>query len=213
MTDQVEQGSEAWHRMKLGKFTGSKFADVLARNKNTGEPIKAYHDLIWKVVVERMTGEPTESADSYSLRWGRDVEKFARSEYELATGNTVEQVDFIPHPVFEFVGCSPDGLVGSDSGIEIKCPKVSAVHLERYISGVPTEYVPQIQGCMWVTGRSMWDFVSYDPRMPESHRLLIITVQRDQAYIDKLQQAVIEAEKAVVALMQKLNVGAMQKAA
>lgn len=211
MTDQVEQGSEAWHRMRLGKFTGSKFADVLARNKKTGEPLKAYHDLIWQVVVERMTGEPTESADSYSLRWGRDVEEFARSEYELATGNTVEQVDFIQHPVFEFAGCSPDGLVGSDSGIEIKCPKVSAVHLERFISGVPIEYIPQIQGCMWVTGRSTWDFVSYDPRMPESHRLLVIPVQRDQAYIDKLQQAVIDAEKSVEVLMQKLN--ATQKAA
>lgn len=200
-----EQQTPEWFARRCGKITGSRFADVLARNKRTGEPLKAYQDLIWQLVVERMTGEATESADSYAMRWGREVEEFARQEYELATGNLVEKIDFIDHPRLSFAGVSPDGLIGEDRGLEIKCPKNSAIHLERFIHGVPDEYVPQIQGGLWVTGRKQWDFVSYDPRMPESHRLLIITVDRDETYIEKLEAAVIEANKAAEELIQQLE--------
>lgn len=209
----IEQGTPEWHAKRCGKITGSRFADALARNKKTGEPLKAYHDLVWQIVVDRMTGEPAESADSYAMRWGRDLENFARQEYELATGNVVDQIDFIDHPEFDFAGCSPDGLVGDDIGLEIKCPKNSAIHLERFISGVPEEYIPQIQGGMWVTGRKHWDFVSYDPRMPESHRLLIIRVNRDDIYIEKLSSAVSAVNSAAIELMAQLTTKDMRKAA
>jgi predicted phage-related endonuclease len=198
-----EQRTPEWFAKRCGKFTGSRFADVMARSKKDGKPLKAYNDLIWQIVVERMTGTVAEGADSYSMRWGRDVEGFAREEYELLTGMQVEQIDFIEHQDFAFVGCSPDGLVG-DGGLELKCPKDSAIHLERFLSGVPEEYIPQVQGCMWVTGRQWWDFASYDPRMPETHRILRITVQRDQDYIDKLQSAVIEADAKVKELYEQI---------
>lgn len=194
MSEQIEQRSAEWFAQRAGKFTGSRFVDVLARNKRTGEPLKAYHDLIWQVVVERMTRQPVEGASGYALQWGQDVEPFAREAYEFETGSIVTESEFINHPAFDFAGCSPDGLIGDDKGLEMKCPKSSAVHLERFIDGVPEEYIPQIQGCMWVTGRKSWDFVSYDPRMPESHRLLIITVQRDDEFISNLEKAVLEAE-------------------
>lgn len=209
MADEIEQGSNEWLKLRAGKFTGSKFADVLARNKRTGEPLKAYHDLIWDIVVERMTGEPVEGPSGYALQWGSDVESFAREAYELETGNAVTESGFILHPDFEFVGCSPDGLIGDDKGLEMKCPRSSAVHLERFVSGVPDEYIPQIQGCMWVTGRTSWDFVSYDPRMPESHRILIINVLRDDDYIAILEYAVCEAELKVIELQSQI----MKKAA
>lgn len=198
------QGTESWHKDRAGKFTGSRFVDVLARNKRTGEPLKAYQDLIWQVVVERMTGEAVEGPDGYALRWGKDVEPFAREAYELETGNVVQQVGFIDHPKFSFAGCSPDGLVGTVGGLEMKCPKSSAIHLERFISGIPDEYVPQVQGCMWVTGRDWWDFVSYDPRMPDSHRFIRITIQRDDEFIQKLESAVLEAESKVQDLMTEI---------
>lgn len=204
-----EQRTPEWFAKRCGKFTGSRFVDVLARSKSNGKPLKAYDDLIWQLVVERMTKEASEGFDSYATRWGRDVEDFARQEYELTTGVQVEQVDFIDHPQHDFVGCSPDGLVGEDGGLEIKCPKDSAVHLERFLEGVPEEYVPQIQGGLWVTGRLWWDFASYDPRMPESHRLLVIRVKRDEEYIAKLEAAVLEAEKLVVARLAEI----MKKAA
>lgn len=209
MSDEIEQGSNEWLKLRAGKFTGSKFSDVLARNKRTGEPLKAYHDLIWDIVVERMTGEPVEGPAGYALQWGSDVESFAREAYELETGNSVTESGFILHPDYDFVGCSPDGLIGDDKGLEMKCPRSSAVHLERFISGVPEEYIPQIQGCMWVTGRTSWDFVSYDPRMPESHRILIINVPRDDDFIANLQNAVLEAEKKVIELQSQI----MKKAA
>ena len=203
MSDELQR-TEAWHKERAGKFTGSKFADVLARNKRTGDPLKAYHDLIWQVVVERMTGEAVEGPQGFALQWGSDVEPFAREAYELETGNLVTECGFIVHPEFECAGVSPDGLIGSDGGLEMKCPKSSIVHVERFISGVPEEYMPQIQGGMWVTGRKWWDFVSFDPRMPESHRLLIIRVERDQKYIDALQDAVIGAEAKAQSLYQEL---------
>lgn len=203
------QRTEAWHLERSGKFTGSRFVDVLARNKRTGEKLKAWHDLIWQVVVERITGQAVEGPSGYALQWGTDVEPYAREAYELETGNAVTESGFITHPDYPFAGCSPDGLIFTDGGLEMKCPKSSAVHLERFIDGVPEEYMPQIQGCMWVTGRKWWDFVSYDPRMPESHRLLKITVWRDPVMIQRIQESVLEAESAAQELYEKL----MQKAA
>ena len=199
-----DQRTAEWHQERAGKFTGSRFADVMARNKKTGEPLKAHHDLIFQIVAERMTGRAEESPTGFALQWGVDVEPYAREAYELETGAIVQQTGFLTHPQYDFAGCSPDGLIGSDGGLEMKCPKSSIIHLERFESGVPDEYMPQVQGCLWVTGRQWWDFVSYDPRMPESHRILIIRIERDEDYIKKLADAVIEAESKAQTVMQKI---------
>lgn len=203
MSDDLQR-TEDWHADRAGKWTGSKFVDVLARNKKTGEKLKAYYDLIWQVVVERVTGKAVEGPTGVALAWGVEVEPYAAEAYELETGNVIVKAGFIKHHEFDFAGCSPDGLIGEDGGLEMKCPKDSKVHLERFISGVPDEYRPQIQGCMWVTGRSWWDFVSFDPRMPESHRFLRIRVYRDNAFIANLQAAVLEAEAEAQELHAKL---------
>jgi putative phage-type endonuclease len=199
------QRTEEWHMARCGKFTGSRFVDVMARNKKTGEPLKAYHDLIMDVVVERMTGQPNEGPTGYALQWGTDVEPSAREAYELETGNSVYESGFIQHPTYPFAGCSPDGLIDPDGGLEMKCPKNSRVHLERFQDGLPDEYKPQVQGCMWVTGRAWWDFVSFDPRMPPSHQLLVIRIVRDDAYIKALELAVTEAEKKVLEIINQLE--------
>lgn len=204
MADELQRTPE-WHAERAGKWTGSKFVDVLARNKKTGEPLKCYHDLIWQVVTERMTEQATEGASGFALQWGSDVEPFAREAYELDTGDIVTESGFIVHPKYPFAGCSPDGLVSIDGGLEMKCPKSSIVHLQRFESGVPEEYVPQIQGCMWVTGRAWWDFVSYDPRQQERFRLLIIRVLRDEAFIANLEKCVLEAEAAAIELQAKIE--------
>jgi putative phage-type endonuclease len=199
-----EQRTEDWFLVRAGKFTGSKFVDVMARNKKTGEPLKAYHDLIMQLVVERMTGQPVEGPTGQALKWGAEVEPYAREAYELETGEIVRESGFIIHPVHAFVGCSPDGLIGSEGGLEMKCPKDSAVHLERFEKGMPDEYIGQTQGCMWVTGRKWWDFVSYDPRMPDSHRIYIQRIERDEKYIADLEQAVITAEAIVQQKLESL---------
>lgn len=203
MADDLQRTAD-WHAQRAGKWTGSKFVDVLARNKKTGEPLKAYHDLIWQVVVERMTGQAVEGPTGQALAWGTEVEPYAAEAYEMETGNVITKASFIDHPSYPFSGCSPDGLIGDDGGLEMKCPKSSFVHLERFLSGVPDEYRPQIQGFMWVTGRKWCDFVSFDPRMPETHRFLKIRVNRDEIFIAKLQAAVLEAEVAAQELQARL---------
>ncbi|HYD34141.1 MAG TPA: YqaJ viral recombinase family protein [Methylophilaceae bacterium] len=201
-----EQRSPEWFKERAGKFTGSRFVDVLARHKTTGKPLKCYHDLIWQLVVERMTGQPKDSVDGIALKWGRDVEPYAREAYEFETGLIVIESDFITHPQYDFVGASPDGLVGTDGGLEMKCPKDSGIHLERFESGMDEEeFMPQVMGCLWVTGRKWWDWVSYDPRMPEEFRLYRQRITRDDEYIAKLEKSVLEAEELVKEKLNKLQ--------
>lgn len=200
-----EQGSQEWLAERAGRWTGSKFADLMAADKRTGEALKCRADAIWNVVVERMTGEPVEGPGGFALQWGSDVEDFSREAFELATGKIVEQVGFLVHPRYEFAGASPDGLIGDDEGLELKCPRSSSVHLSRFLDGVPGEYLIQIHGCMWVTGRKKWYFASFDPRMPPSHQLLIIPVLRDDEVIAAIEAAVLAAEDEAIELQQRIE--------
>ena len=200
-----EQGSQEWLQERAGRWTASRFADLIATDKRTGKPLKCRTDAIWQVVVERMTGQPSEGPAGFALQWGSDVEEFAREAFEIETGKSVEQVGFLEHPQYPFAGASPDGLIGESEGLELKCPKDPAVHLARFLSGVPAEYIPQIQGGMWVTGFKRWHFASFDPRMPPSHRLLIIPVLRDDEMIARIESAVLEAEAEAVELQQRIE--------
>lgn len=200
-----EQGSEAWKQERSGLWTASRFAGLIAADKKTGKPLKSRADAIWNCVVERMTGQPADSAGGFSLQWGTDVEPAAREAFELETGKVVHQVGFIQHPRYAFAGASPDGLIGDDEGLELKSPYSSSVHLSRFLDGVPSEYLIQIHGCMWVTGRKKWYFASFDPRMPKSHQLLIIPVMRDEAIIARIESAVLAAESEADELQQRLE--------
>lgn len=199
------QRTEEWFSDRAGKFTGSRFVDVLARAKKDGKPLKAFYDVVEQVVVERIYGQPVDGAEGAALRWGTDVEPFARAAYELETGNVVVESGFIQHPDLSHVGCSPDGLVGGDGGIEMKCPKNPAIHLKRFSAGMEEEHMPQVQGCMWVTGREWWDFVSYDPRAPEHLRIYIQRIERDEAFIANLAECVEEAEQCAQKFIAEIN--------
>jgi hypothetical protein len=188
-----EQRTESWYQDRSGKFTGSRFVDLLK-----APALKGYKDLIIQVVGERLTGRHQDNnMDSFSLRHGREVEPYGRQAYELETGEIVVEAPFIQHPIYKFVGASPDGLVGVDGGIEIKCPKDWDIHLARFEFGMEEEHMPQVQGCMWVTGRKWWDFVSYDARVNEYLRFYRQRVWRDEEYIARLDKAVMLAEHEV----------------
>lgn len=207
--DNLEQKSQEWHLLRSGKFTGSRFAAVLAMSKPTKtnpipKPLKARDDLIWTIATERIQGYQESGMSSYSLQWGIDAESFAREAYEIKTGEFVDEIAFITHPLLPNFGISPDGLIGVDGGIEIKCPKSPQIHLQRFLNGVPEEYVPQLQGFLWVTGRKWIDFVSYDPNTKEQFKLLIIRVERDEQFIDNLASEVMLAELEVVKLVSQL---------
>lgn len=195
------QRSPEWFAARRGRATASRFADVLSRGRNGGESAarRAYRS---QLVVERLTGQVAPGYENDAMRWGVEQEPIARAALELATGLSIEECDFIPHAEIA-AGCSPDGLYGDHGGVEIKCPN-TATHLE-YLSrgaGCPAEYVAQVQGCLWITGRSEWLFASFDPRLPPKLRLYHSLVKRDEAYIETLEREVrafvaeVDAEEA-----------------
>lgn len=200
----IEQRTAEWKQLRAGRFTGSRFVDVLARNKRTGEPLKAYHDLLWEIAIERFTGHPVEGATGHALQWGSDVEPFGKEAYELETGFTLVDVPFVIHPKYDFVGVSPDSLIEPNRGMELKCPKSPIIHAQRFIDGMPDDFKPQVQGNLWCTGRDIWDFASYHPQFPVSHQLFIQTFERDEPFIKTLEDAILEANEKVKTILKQL---------
>jgi putative phage-type endonuclease len=182
------QGSEAWLSERAGHATASRFKDILATIK-TGEAASRRNYRI-QLVTERLTGVPCESYTNAAMQWGTEQEPYARDAYEAYTGDLVEQVGFLKHPGLAWTGASPDGLVGKLGGVEIKCPHQSTVHVETIHGGMPAEHMAQVQGAMWVTDRQWWDFVSFDPRMPEKLRLYVQRIERDPKYIERLMTSI-----------------------
>ena len=198
----VEQGTPEWHQLRLGKVTASRVSDVMAKIK-TGESAsrKNYRA---ELVVQRLTGLPSESFTNAAMEWGTATEPMARIAYEIAKEVLVEQVGFIEHPTIAMFGCSPDGLV-HDGMIEIKCPN-SATHIEYLTDNkAPAKYINQMQCQMAVTGRKWCDFVSFDPRLPEDLQLFVVRVERDQKYIDSMEVEVVEFLTEVEGMVNQLK--------
>lgn len=185
----MEQNTTEWLQARAGKITASRMCDVMAFGKRDGKPLKSRQDYIGDIVAELLTGEPKEQVRAKPLDWGHDVEAAARVAYEAETGEIVQQVGFMAHPLLPYIGCSPDGLIGADGQTQIKCPNNPAVHIATLRDGMPDEHIPQVQGEMFVTGRAWSDFVSFDPRMPEHLRLYRQRVYRDDTYIQQLADA------------------------
>jgi predicted phage-related endonuclease len=198
------QRTDEWRLERAGYATASCFAAVRSKGKN-GEAVGRRNYRV-QLVTERLTLQPAESGfENAATKWGNEQEPAARVAYELLRGALVEQVGFVKHPTIEWTGCSPDGLVGADGGVQIKCPYVSANHIDTILEKrVPTEYVAQVQGELWVTGREWWDYVSFDPRMPEHLQLCIIRAPRDEAYIKELEAEVVKFLAEVDELYERL---------
>ena len=179
----AQQGTDAWKQARVGKLTASRIS-ALYSGKATYRRIKK--EIAW----ERIKNEPTEFFINDAMLWGTETEPLARAAYEFAKDLEVEQVGLIDHPAIEGFGCSPDGLVGDDGQIEIKCPNTNT-HL-TYIqeNKPPKKYIPQIQAQLAVTGRQWCDFISFDPRVNEDIQLFIVRVQRDDDYIVDMEQRV-----------------------
>lgn len=195
----IEQGTPEWHQLRLGKVTASRVADILATTRSG--PSASRQNYLIELALQRSTGTIEPSYTNDAMKWGTETEPQARVAYEVKTGNFVNQVPFIDHPTIAWFGCSPDGLVGDDGLIEIKCPN-SATHWEYFKSQKPPQkYVIQMQTQMAVTGRKWCDFVSFDPRMPERSQLLIVRIPRDDEFIaeleEKVKQFLSEAEAEV----------------
>ena len=185
----MEQGTQEWFEARLGRVTGSRIKDVRATVKSGGESASR-RNYRAQLVVERLTGTREETFTNDAMRWGTEVEPIARAAYEIATGNDVEQVGIINHPTIPMTAASPDGLVGEDGMLEIKCP-TTATHIAWLLSGkVPAEHRDQMLWQMDCSGREWCDFVSYDPRMPEGVQLFLIRFEKDEQELVKIRAEV-----------------------
>jgi hypothetical protein len=181
----MHQGTPEWFAARCGLATASKFKDVLATIKSGEAATRRNYRA--QLVCERLTGTVQESFQNEAMRWGTDNEPFARIAYE-ARGNIVQEVGFIRHASL-MAGASPDGFVGDEGSIEIKCPN-TATHIDTLLNGMPPDHIPQVQGQMWIAERAWVDFVSYDPRLPENMQLYVQRIHRDEDYIKNLEKEV-----------------------
>lgn len=184
----IIQGSPEWFAARLGKVTASRVADLTAKTKSGYSTSRANY--MAELIVERLTGARAEGFTSAAMQWGTDNEADARIAYEFAKDATVAEVGFVSHPRIDASGASPDGLVGEDGLVEIKCP-LTATHLETLLGqATPGRYVTQIQWQLACTGRQWCDFVSFDPRLPESMQLFVQRINRDDKRINELETEV-----------------------
>lgn len=178
----IEQRTPEWYAARCGRITASRVKDVLAVSKRDGKPLQAREDYATELVLELLTGQSRQIPTTFAMQWGIDNEPLARSEYESLRGVLVEDGGFIVHPELDYIAASPDGLT-DDRGIEIKCPFNSGIHLSTLEQGMPVEHYAQLQIGMACTGLQLWDFVSFDPRMPPGLQLYIQAVPRDEQFI------------------------------
>ena len=199
----MDQRSEEWFKARLGKVTASRVADVIAKTK-TGYSASR-ENYMAQLVVERMTNTQAESFTNAAMQWGTDQEPFARAAYEVQQNVLVDETGLVDHPTIEMAGASPDGLVGEDGLVEIKCPN-TATHIDTLLTQtVPGKYITQMQFQMACTGRQWCDFVSFDPRMPTKAQLFIKRVQRDEAFIKEMEQEITKFLAEVTAKVEQLN--------
>ena len=186
----IEQGTQEWHQLRRGKVTAFKVADVLAKGRGNAESLTRAKYMS-QLVTERLTSNAIESFTNEAMQRGTEMEPVARAAYSAASNNHVEQIAFVDHPTIAMAGASPDGLVWDDGLIEIKSPN-SSTHIEYILKGVvPEKYKPQMAFQMACTGRQWCDFISYDDRLIDtSKHLFIVRYERDQAYIDEIEEAV-----------------------
>lgn len=195
----IEQGSKEWLDLRLGKITASRVSDIMTNGKG-GKPSKTSESYMIELISEILTGSQADFYVNNAIAWGNECEPQARAMYELENDIDVEEVAFIQRD--NFVGVSPDGLVGESGLLEIKCP-TSKKQIERALSDCyHAEYKAQIQMQLWVSGREWCDFVSFDPRVNGKASYLQERVYRDEDYITDMKNRI---DVFVESMQEKIN--------
>lgn len=190
MNEHIEQGSPEWLEYRNGRVTASRLNDVMAKGKG-GAPSTTRRNYLTELVLERLTGRSAErNFKSAAMEQGNEREDQARGLYTMTTGRAVETCGIFQHPRIEMAAASPDGLIGTDGGLEIKCP-IPATHLDTMQgASIDTGYMRQMQWGMACTGRLWWDFVSFNPDFPDEMQIHIRRVPRDPAMIVEIEAEV-----------------------
>lgn len=186
----MEQRTDSWFAARAGKVTASAIYKVMARTKTGWGADRANY--MAQLVSERLTGRPADSFSNSAMQWGIDTEPQARAMYELETGQGVVECGFFDHPEIAMSGASPDGLIGKNGLIEIKCPN-TATHIAT-LRGAEIEgkYIKQMQWQMACTGTDWCDFVSFDPRLPDEMQMHVRRIERDDEMLREIGEHVTE---------------------
>ena len=194
----VEQQSPEWFSLRLEYPLTASEAQAIG---NQGKGLKT-------LVYEKMASKYSSVVESYTnkdLERGIELEPQARSLYELETGNTVEVAGFVTNEnISNVCGASPDGLVGKDGLVEIKCfedIKHFKMTLEKHFE-IESKYIWQMQMQMLICERDWCDFVAYNPNYTKS--LLIKRVTADKVMHEKIKTGLVMGEKLIKEIQSKI---------
>lgn len=210
----ILRSDPAWFTARVGFLTASRMSDVLDVLKN-GKPGARRTKLLHSIVAARMTGIAGDNYVNDAMQWGIDHQDEAISEYEIETGNIVAPEAFVIHPTIENLGATPDGFIGDDGLLEVKCP-TSTTHLQWIMDGViPEQHKPQMAVQLLCTGRKWVDFMSYDPRMPpkqkkflrrfENYTYHVTNVPGLFGYLDDIREEAVKFLAEVDALFEEVT--------
>ena len=185
MNNSTEQRTDEWFAARLGFCTASRVSDALAK-----EGSATRENYLWQLVAERLTGLQQESFTNAAMQRGTEMEPIARAAYEAHTGVFVDLCGFVQHPEIKWFGASPDGTIGEDGLIEIKCPN-TATHLQYMKAGKPpAKYRYQMMAQMACTGAKWVDFVSFDDRLPIQKQLFIVRFEPKPSEMEEMLEGV-----------------------
>lgn len=201
MSTELKQRSVVWRKRRCGIVTASRNADIMTNPRSKqdqydGKWSETARSYMLEKLAELLTGVPADRFRSKATDWGTEWESKAREQavpvIQQRFGTDVQlpegEFAFVEHPSEPHVGCSPDGILGDDGLLEIKCPWNPTNHLRTVLWGeMPEKYEPQVQGQLWVTGRKWLAFCSFDPRLEHSglDPLFVKRIERDDEYIDR----------------------------
>lgn len=198
MDSTVEIYSPEWFKIRQGNFTGSEVWKLMTEPRSKKETIsKTAETYILEKVWERLSGKTKSGIDNFATEWGNDNEPLAKKWYSKITGNRVDDAILVYKPELDGLTGSPDGLVGIDGMIEVKCPFNGANHLkhcfitnDEYFKTEHNDYYWQIMTYLYLTGRQWCDFVSFDPRIDCDLGIFIYRVWANKADFELLENKV-----------------------
>lgn len=190
----IEQNTDEWMDLRKGKFTASSFKNLFAK-KDTA----TYKKEVYRVAYEIVTGESPEFYMNDAMERGHELEPFARQEYEMQSFNDVTDGGFVE--LNKYVGCSPDGFIGADGIVQIKCPLFNTMIDYIKTQEVPSDYRWQLQGELYVTGRSWCDFFAYHPSL----KPVVVRVYPDEKMVKQLEEELEIAIKSVQELIKVIK--------
>lgn len=189
----AKQGSVEWLACRLGKLTASD-AQCISTNG------KGLETLCFEKAAELMTWRPKENYTNDDIERGHELEMSARNMYEIETGNMVTEVGFCEYS--DYAGCSPDGMVGEDGLIEIKCPNDTTFVRYLYDKKVDPKYYAQMQMQLFITERQWVDYVVYNPNFENS--LVIKRIERDEDEIKQIAEGLTKGEARIKEIIKNI---------